>query len=211
MEDIQILAFLIIVSSIVIAIASHYSSFLRMYVAQVFLMLIAFYLLHAAHFADDMVLVASFWLAIAVRLILIPALMYRSLKRIGGNLVERKFHLSPFYGLLVQAIILVGVFLLTKKLEVADPLFMAGLFVLFNGLYNFLNHRKLIGDILSFLVIENGVFLVSLLVLEHLPIYIEFGIIIDILMSIAIMLISTANIKNIVWTTELEDLSYIKD
>lgn len=211
MEDIQILAFLITIASIVIAITSHYIRFLKIYVIQVLLILVAFYLLHAGSFKSDIILVLSFCLAIVVRLVTIPTLLYRSLHKIWGNLVERKFHVPPFYSLLIQAILLVGVFFLAQKLGVTDPLFMAWLFVLFSGLYNFLNHRKLVGDILSFLLIENGVFLISLLVLEHLPIYIEFGIIIDILMSVSIMLISTSHIKQIVWNTELNELSYIKD
>ncbi len=211
MEDIQILAFLITVASIVIAITTHYMRFLKIYIIQVLLILVAFYLLHVGNFRHDIILVISFCLAIAVRLVLIPTLIYRSLNRIGGNFVERKFHVPTFYSLMIQAILMVGVFFLTQKLGVTNPIFMAWLFVLFSGLYNFLNHRKLVGDILSFLLIENGVFLISLLVLEHLPLYIEVGIIIDILMSVSIMLISTSHIKEIVWNTELQELSYIKD
>lgn len=80
-----------------------------------------------------------------------------------------------------------------------------------SGFLNFANHKKLIGDILSFLELENAVFLLSLLALHSISFYIELWVIVDVIMSIAILIISTVKIKNVYWTINIDKLSSLKD
>jgi hydrogenase-4 membrane subunit HyfE len=93
----------------------------------------------------------------------------------------------------------------------ANLIFTASFFIFLAWMLNFVNHRKLVWDILSFLEVENAVFLAWLLILEKVPFYIEFGIIVDILLVLLILLILVYNIKQVAGDTQISHMNELKD
>ncbi len=126
--------------------------------------------------------------------------------------VEREFKFWIFTNLIIYLVSFwIILFISQKVYGTYNYIFIWAMFMVVSGFLNFANHKKLIWDILSFLELENGVFLLSLLVLEKVSLYIELWIIVDILMSLAILLISTMKIKSVYWSIGIDKLSELKD
>lgn len=212
----NIIIFWVIFSSLLISTTNNYINFLRYYVLQVCLILILFFMLFSDSFMHDKLLIASFIFAIIIRLIIIPNYINYFIKefyvkKLQMRVTDRVFRIpqSFVFLILVWFFILsyyIGKFVFTE----INLIFTVSFFVFFAWLLNFVNHRRLVWDILSFLEIENAVFLVWLLVLEDVPLFIEIGIIIDVILVLLILLILVYNIKQVVWNTDISQMNKLK-
>ena len=208
----EIFLFLISLSVILLAVIWNYKIFLKIYAFQVLLILSIFYYMYWNLFKDDIFLLISFIFAIGIRLILIPGVLYKFINSSKVPIVEREFKFWIFVNLIIYLASLVLLYNISIKIywEI-QPIFIWATFMVISWFLNFANHKKLIWDILSFLEIENWVFLLSLLALDKISIYLELWIIIDILMSITILIIMTLKIKNIYWSIDIDKISSLKD
>ncbi len=212
----NIIIFWIIFSSLLISTTNNYISFLRYYILQVCLILVLFFMLFSDSFIHDKVLMASFIFAIIIRLIIIPNYINYFLKefyvkKLQMRITDRVFRIPQSFVFLI----LIWFFFLSYYISIfvfseMNLIFTVSLFVFFGWLLNFVNHKRLVWDILSFLEIENAVFLVWLMVLENVPLYIEVGIIIDVIIVLLILLILVYNIKQVVWDTEISHINNLK-
>lgn len=217
MENIEILLLFIIITTVLLSITNNYMVFLRNYVIQVFLIMVIFFLMYSWSFHEEFVLIISFVGAIFIRLILIPNYIKHFiseyyLKKSRMRMAERIPQFSNFYIFIILIFFLFFIsYLSIKTFWNYNSIFITSIFILFAWLLNFINHKRLVWDILSFLEIENAVFLFSLLIIKNVPIYIELWILIDVVMSLMILLILVFKIKEIVWTTNVESLTELKD
>ncbi len=208
----EIFLFLIVLSVITLGIIWNYKVFLKIYTFQVWLILAVFYYMYSGHFSSDIFLLISFIFAIIIRLILIPWTLYNFIRSSKVPIVEREFKFWIFINLSIYLISLLVIYNLSQKIySEVNPIFIWASFMIVSWFLNFINHKKLIWDILSFLEIENWVFLLSLLALEKISIYLELWIIADITMSLAILVIMTLKIKNIYWSIDIDKISSLKD
>jgi hydrogenase-4 membrane subunit HyfE len=216
-EYFNIIIYWIVFITILISTTNNYISFLRYYVLQVFLILVLFYMIYSVHFVNDIVLLASFTFAIIVRLIFIPWYINYFIKnfyvkKLKMRVTDRVLRIPTS----LVFIILIGFFSLSYYASIYifwknEPIFVTSFFIFLSGMLNFVNHRKLVWDILSFLEIENAIFLIWLLILEKVPFYIEFWIMIDVLLILLILLILVYNIKQVAWSTNISNMSELKD
>ncbi|NDK08877.1 hypothetical protein EOM39_06580 [Candidatus Gracilibacteria bacterium] len=212
----NIIIFGIIFSSLLISTTNNYISFLRYYVLQVCFILVLFFMMYSGSFMHDKLLLTSFIFAIIIRLLIIPSYINYFIKefyvkKLQMRITDRIFRIPQS----LIFLILIGFFLLSYYLGIfvfgeANFIFTVSFFVFLAGLLNFVNHRRLVGDILSFLEIENAVFLIGLMILEKVPFYIEFGIIIDVILVLLILLILVYNIKQVVGDTEISHINELK-
>ena len=216
-EFFNIIIYWIVFITILISTTNNYISFLRYYVLQVFLILVLFYMIYSVHFVNDVFLLASFIFAIIIRLIFIPWYINYFIKnfyvkKLKMRVTDRVLRIPTS----LVFIILIAFFALSYYSSLYifwknEPIFVTSFFIFLSGMLNFVNHRKLVWDILSFLEIENAIFLIWLLILEKVPFYIEFWIIIDVLLILLILLILVYNIKQVAWSTNISNMSELKD
>ncbi len=114
---------------------------------------------------------------------------------------------------LVTAIILFS-FLLSNTLQ--DPnlrkiFFVVALSALFTGLYIIVTRRKIITHVMGFLVIENGVFVLSLAVGNEMPLLVNAGILLDIFASVFLLGIFANKIGDVLKEQDVEQLQNLKD
>ena len=208
----EVLFLLIILSIFILWVTSNYKNFIKIYTFQVLIILSIFFLKYNEQFTIDIFIWLSFIFAIIVRFIIIPYILYYFIKTSKLPLVEREFKFWIFFNLIMYFISLTVIsYISIKVFWDYNYIFIASLFMVVSGFINFANHKKLIWDILSFLELENGIFLLSLLVLERISFYLELWIIVDIVMSLAILLISTLKIKSVYWTINIDKLANLKD
>jgi len=209
---IESLFLLLVLTIVMLWITWNYKNFIKIYIFQVIIILVFFYILYSQKFMIDSFILISFLFAVLVRLFLIPGFLYYFINRSKLPIVEREFKFWMFFNLILYFISLFIIVFISKKVYWEyNYIFIWALFMIVSGFLNFANHKKLIWDILSFLELENWVFLLSLLVLEKVSFYIEIWIIVDIIMSLVILLISTLKIKSIYWSIDIDKLSELKD
>ncbi len=150
---------------------------------------------------------------IVFKSVAVPLFMAYVLKR--NNITrESEPFLPNFVSLIITTFIVVVTILLAN--EVKDSkldkiFFVVALSSLFTGLYFIATRRKIITHVIGYLVIENGVFVLSLAVGNEMPMLVNLGIMLDIFASVLILGIFLNKIGDVFKDIDVNQLSNLKD
>ncbi len=150
---------------------------------------------------------------IGFKTIAVPLFLAYLLKR--NNITrEAEPFLPNFVSLIIVTLIVVVTILLSSA--VTDPnldkiFFVVALSTLFTGLYFIASRRKIITHVMGYLIIENGVFVLSLAVGNEMPMLVNLGIMLDIFASVLILGIFLNKIGDVFKTVDVDELSELKD
>lgn len=119
-----------------------------------------------------------------------------------------------FVSLITITLIIIVTFLLSNMIE--DPrlnkiYFLAAISALFTGLYIIITRRKIITHIMGFLVIENGVFILSIAVGNEMTMLVNTGILLDLFVSVLVLGIFVNKIGDVLKDIDVEQLQKLKD
>jgi hydrogenase-4 component E len=150
---------------------------------------------------------------VVFKAIAIPAFLNYVIKR--NNLTrEAEPFVSHFLSVVVMTTIIVGSFLLASAVRdehLKSMFFVTALSSVFTGLYIIVTRRKLITHVMGFLIIENGVFVLSLGVGSSLPMIVNIGIMLDIFVSVLLLGIFVNRIGDVLKEHDAEQLRQLKD
>lgn len=123
-------------------------------------------------------------------------------------------YLPNFFSLVIVTLIIVATFLISTGID--DPrlnkvYFVAAVSALFTGLYLIMTRKKLITHVMGFLVIENGVFILSLAVGAEMPMLVNTGILLDLFVSVLLLGIFVNKIGDVLQTADVDQLQNLKD
>jgi hydrogenase-4 component E len=127
---------------------------------------------------------------------------------------ETEPYLSNFLSLVIVTVIITGTFLLSnmvKEVQLNKLFFVVALSALFTGLYIILTRRKIITHVMGFLIIENGVFVLSLAVGNEMPMLVNTGILLDLFVSVLLLGIFANKIGDVMKDATVDQLSQLKD
>jgi hydrogenase-4 component E len=127
---------------------------------------------------------------------------------------EAEPFLPNFISLLIVTAIVVVTFLLSNYIHDThlDKLFfVVALSTLFTGLYLIATRRKIITHVMGYMVVENGVFVLSLAVGNEMPMLVNLGIMLDIFASVLILGIFLNKIGDVFRDVDVDQLSNLKD
>jgi hydrogenase-4 component E len=150
---------------------------------------------------------------IVFKSVAVPLFMAYVLKR--NNITrESEPYLPNFVSLIITTAIVVITILLAN--EVKDSkldkiFFVVALSSLFTGLYFIATRRKIITHVIGYLIIENGVFVLSLAVGNEMPMLVNLGIMLDIFASVLILGIFMNKIGDVFKDVDVSQLSNLKD
>jgi len=150
---------------------------------------------------------------IVFKSVAVPLFMAYVLKR--NNITrESEPYLPNFVSLIITTAIVVVTILLAN--EVKDSrldkiFFVVALSSLFTGLYFIATRRKIITHVIGYLIIENGVFVLSLAVGNEMPMLVNLGIMLDIFASVLILGIFLNKIGDVFKDIDVSQLSNLKD
>ena len=136
-----------------------------------------------------------------------------------------KLHISRDMGAVVTpplamhaCILLLAIsFLLTKELPAAEGGAAcwcgaaAGISLVFTGLILMLTRRLAISQILGFLVIENGIYVFALTQTQGMPLFVEMGVMLDVLVGVMIAGLLTFKIQKSFEHIDVAQLTDLKD
>ena len=144
--------------------------------------------------------------------IVIPAILLYVINRTKINRIHSS---SSQFGALVMSIIaLVASCTITYYMadDRTDMIFFGvALYALLSGLILIVMRKRIFAHLIGFLVIENGVFMLSMAIGVEFPLLINLAIMLDILVSIVILAMFLQRMDNEIHTDETDALTSIKD
>lgn len=150
---------------------------------------------------------------IVFKSVAVPLFMAHVLRR--NNITrEAEPYLLNFISLIITTLIVVVTILLAnsvKDTQLDKIFFVVALSSLFTGLYFIATRRKIITHVIGYLVIENGVFVLSLAVGNEMPMMVNLGIMLDIFASVLILGIFLNKIGDVFKNVDVNQLSSLKD
>lgn len=147
--------------------------------------------------------------------LLIPWLLLRAIRE-----VRIRREVEPFIGfvatLILGSLITAGAFIFAHLLPLAaehhDGLFVpTALATMFCGFLLLITRRKALTQVLGYLMLENGIFIFAVLLSVALPLTVEAGILLDLLVGIFVMGIVLNQISREFSTLNTERLTALKE
>ena len=144
-----------------------------------------------------------------------PSLMNRALRDTHASR-----EIEPFVGYILSLLIGVGVlavsFVFGARLPLpwASPsalLVPAGLFTVWTGLFLIVARRKAITQVLGYIVMENGIFALGMVLVEAMPLLVELGVLLDIFVAVFVMGIIVFQINREFDHIDSDQLSALKE
>lgn len=150
---------------------------------------------------------------IVFKAIAIPLFLKYIMKR---NRITRDAepYLPNFISLIIITLIIIATFLLSHTIEdsrISKIYFVVALSTLFTGLFIIISRNKIITHVMGYLVIENGVFVLSLAVGNEMPMLVNLGILLDIFASIFLLGIFVNRIGDVLKDVDVDQLRHLKD
>ena len=127
---------------------------------------------------------------------------------------ETEPYLPHFISLIIITLIVVITVLLANSIEdthLDKIFFIVSLSTLFTGLYFIASRKKIITHVMGYLMIENGVFVLSLAVGNEMPNLVNLGIMLDVFASVLILGIFLNKIGDVFKAADVDQLSNLKD
>nr|WP_320114451.1 hydrogenase [uncultured Desulfuromonas sp.] len=147
--------------------------------------------------------------------IFIPWLLMRAIRE-----VRIRREMEPFVGfaatLFLGTLIAAGAFLCSDLLPLAAAhhqglLVPVALTTMFSGFLLLMTRRKALTQVLGYLMLENGIFIFAVMLSEAMPLMVEAGMLLDLLVGIFIMGIVINQIRREFSTINTEQLTALKE
>ena len=153
--------------------------------------------------------------ALALKGVLIPWLLLRAIRE-----VHIRREMEPLIGfvptLLVGALATAGAFIFADLLPLTAA-HQGGLYIptslatLFTGFLLLISRRKAITQVVGYLILENGIFIFGILLAEAMPLMVEAGVLLDLLVGVFVMGIVLDQINREFSSLDTEQLSALKE
>lgn len=129
--------------------------------------------------------------SVGIKGILFPIMLTRALRE-----TKARREIEPFVGPILSLLIGVGVLAVSFGFGARLPLpwearssllVPGGLFTMWTGLFLIMARRKALTQVLGYIVMENGIFVLGMVVVEAMPLLVELGVLLDIFVAVFVM------------------------
>lgn len=209
MTDVLLIIF--IISLFYVSIANRIITYVRVLALQgVILFGVTFMQLHDIKTWNLVLILLE---TIVFKAVAVPVFLSYLIKR---NRITRETepYLPHFISLLITTMIVVATVLLASSINdtyLDKMFFIVSLSTLFTGLYFIASRKKIITHVMGYLMIENGVFILSLAVGNEMPGLVNLGIMLDVFASVLILGIFLNKIGDVFKDVDVDQLSNLKD
>jgi hydrogenase-4 component E len=207
----NVLLIIFIISLLYVSIANRIITYVRVLALQGFILFGVTYLQLQDIQTWNLVLILLE--TIVFKAIAVPVFLSYLIKR---NKITRETepYLPHFISLIIITMIVVITVLLANSIEdthLDKIFFIVSLSTLFTGLYFIASRKKIITHVMGYLMIENGVFVLSLAVGNEMPNLVNLGIMLDVFASVLILGIFLNKIGDVFKAVDVDQLSNLKD
>jgi hydrogenase-4 component E len=207
----NVLLIIFIISLLYVSIANRIITYVRVLALQGFILFGVTFLQLQSIQTWNLVLILLE--TIVFKTIVVPVFLGYLIKR---NKITRETepYLPHFISLIIITMIVVVTVLLANSIKdthLDKIFFIVSLSTLFTGLYFIASRKKIITHVMGYLMIENGVFVLSLAVGNEMPNLVNLGIMLDVFGSVLILGIFLNKIGDVFKAVDVDQLSNLKD
>src|ERR1051325_7682987 len=208
----NLLSFVFLVTSFLLIIRASLAGQVRMFAVQSAVLSILAAVV--ALFGNSLELLGVAVVLAVVKVIVIPKVFNRAIAKIGSQRA-----LAPYRGtsatLGVCAVLVIFAFYVMAPVTAANrlptvdgiPLAFAAVLI---GLFTTVNRKRALTQILGFLMLENGIFLIALLATYGIPLIVEMGVFLDVLVAVLILEVFIYRIKENFDSIEVKFMGVLK-
>lgn len=151
---------------------------------------------------------------LALKVFIIPWYLNRLYHRVGGER-EAQPYVNIATSLIVAGLLVMLAYAITRPLVTVSKLPTRGgiplaIGLIFVGLFAIVSRRKALSQIVGFLVLENGIALLAALCTYGIPLIVELGVFLDVLMGFLVMQVIVYQIRDTFESIDVEQLSQLK-
>ena len=207
----NVLLIIFIISLFYVSITNRVIPFVRVLALQGFILFgVTFMQLHDIQTWNLVLILLE---TIVFKAVAVPIFLTYLIKR---NKITRESepYLPHFISLIITTMIVVITVLLASSIQdthLDKIFFIVSLSTLFTGLYFIASRKKIITHVMGYLMIENGVFVLSLAVGNEMPNLVNLGIMLDVFASVLILGIFLNKIGDVFKVVDVDQLSNLKD
>lgn len=207
----NVLLIIFIISLLYVAIANRIITYVRILALQgVLLFGVTFLQLHEVQTWNLVLILLE---TVVFKAVAVPVFLGYLIKR---NKISRETepYLPHFISLIIVTVIVVITVLLANSIQdtyLDKIFFIVSLSTLFTGLYFIASRKKIITHVMGYLMIENGVFVLSLAVGNEMPNLVNLGIMLDVFASVLILGIFLNKIGDVFKDVNVDQLTNLKD
>lgn len=207
----HILLILFLISLIYFAIANRLMSYVAILTYQGLIICAAALL--SLHEMDALNLVSILIETLVVKAILMPYFIRRV---ILTNHITREAEPSvPNYvSLLFCTVVIVGAYLVSLMVETPtlnNMSLVAALAGIFCGLFFITTRRKVITHVICYVIVENGAFILSLAIGNEMPVLVNLGVVLDVLVSVFLLVIFINKVGDVTNEGDVTGLNKLHD
>jgi hydrogenase-4 component E len=150
---------------------------------------------------------------ILVKAIILPWFMNK-VRRQNQLKRENDTYIPVFYSIIIVVICLLVSFFLSSKLQdtqIHSKYFTVAFASVIFGIYFIIIHRNIFSHVVGYLIIENGIFLISLALGSKMPMMVNLAVLLDVLMGVLVLGIFVNRIGNTFESVEIGHLTQLKD
>ncbi|MDR0385874.1 MAG: hypothetical protein LBH60_07330 [Prevotellaceae bacterium] len=198
-------------SLIFLSITERFRSYANLMCLQgILLFAISFYLLKEINWINLLFITAE---TLIFKAIVIPFLLYRIINKTGVSKVH-KSALPIFYQLILTILaffVSIGISFMFKDPAITPVFLIISISSMLCGLLFIIAHKRIFSHMVGFLMLENAVFLFSIAAGTEMPILINTGILIDLIITTLILSVFLTKVNKHNPNLESDQLTQLKD
>jgi len=150
-----------------------------------------------------------------VKSLIIPWFLFKVLKKTHSNR-DMAANIPHFYCLVISSIILVAGFLVSNyfisSMKLVSPIYFGvSIAVIITSLWLITIKHKIMSNVIEFITMENGIFLLSVSVAKEMPMLVNMGVLLDVFIAVYILGLFVNVINTEFHDMEVSHLSDLKD
>ena len=150
---------------------------------------------------------------ILVKAIVVPWFLNR-IRKHNHLSREHKPSIPVFYSIIMVVVSLILSFVVSSYLDnnqIHTKFFTVAFASILFGVYFIIIHKNIFSHVVGYLIIENGIFLLSLSVGSTMPMMVNLAILLDVLMGVLVLGIFINHVGDTFKSIEIDQLSKLKD
>jgi hydrogenase-4 component E len=149
-----------------------------------------------------------------LKVLILPHYLKRMEKRFSDQREERPY-VNIVTSLVLCAFLVILAYVITRPLVLVSTMSTRGglplaMGLIFVGLFTVVTRKKALTQILGFLVMENGVVLLAALATFGIPLIVELGVFLDVLMGFLVMQVFVYHIHDTFESIDIDQLTELK-
>ena len=203
---------LVLLTGIAILWRHSLPAYIDSFARQSFFFVLVILAVAAATGARELYLVAA--MVFVLKVWLIPRLLHRVRRMVGADLEIHPFLNIPVSLAMAGGLTIVAYVVAEPIMALSDLPTRAGipvaLAVICVGLFIVVSRRSALTQIVGFLVMENGIALLAVLATYGIPLIVELGVFLDVLLGLLVMLVFVHRIRETFETTDVDRLRKLR-